>query len=298
MAEDAASASVLPGGVLVEAPSAEDVMAKAGRENFPVASRLLPRRTRGHLLAIYGFARLVDDAGDESAGDRLLLLAEIERDLGRLYLEGKPRIELIRRLGTTVGECRIPPEPFRRLIAANRQDQAVTRYATIGELLAYCELSANPVGQLVLHVLGAATPERIRLSDSICSGLQLTEHWQDVREDLERGRIYVPAEDMERFGCTLADLRSSPATPALRELMAFEVERARRLLDRGRPLVRTLPGRHKLAVAAFVAGGHAALDVIADSGYDVSGGAKRPGRRRLARELLSVLARRRRSETA
>src|SRR5436309_13335266 len=181
------------------APSPEGIMAKAGSENFPVASRLLPGRLRRHLLAIYGFARLVDDIGDEATGDRLALPDALETEVDRVY-DGEPEHPLMRRLAATVRACDISPDPLRALIAANRQDQAVHEYEPIDDLLAYCELSANPVGHLVLQVFGAATPERLRLSDAVCSGLQLTEHWQDVAEDLARGRVYLPAQDMRRFG--------------------------------------------------------------------------------------------------
>jgi squalene synthase HpnC len=177
------------------------------------------------------------------------------------------------------------------LILANRQDQEVTRYRTIDELFAYCELSANPVGELVLHVFGAATPQRIRLSNAVCTALQLVEHCQDVSEDAARGRIYMPEADMERFGCTAADLATRPATCGVRRLLAFELERASELLERGAPLIATLRGRPKLAVAAFVAGGQAAIDAIRKAGYDVIGGAPRPTRRDLASRLIGTLSR-------
>jgi len=253
------------------------VMAKSGRENFPVASPLLPRGTRSHLLAIYGFARLVDDLGDEAPGDRLAGLDWLERELDLVY-EGTPGHPLMRLLVTTVNRFDVPDEPFRKLIEANRQDQRVRSYATYEDLLAYCELSANPVGHLVLYVFEAATADRMKLSDSVCSGLQLTEHWQDVREDLERGRIYLPQEDLARFGCSVDDLGASRPTEAFARLMAFEVERARKLLARGAPLVARLRGRPAVAVAAFVAGGRSALDAIARAGYDVLGRSPRPSK--------------------
>ena len=265
-------------------------MAQARSENFPVASRFLPRRERSHLLALYGFARLVDHAGDEAAGDRLELLGWLEEELDQVY-SGSPTHSLMRRLAPTVRECRIPAEPFRRLIDANRQDQRVASYETIDDLLAYCDLSANPIGHLVLHVFGAATPERMRLSDAICSGLQLTEHWQDVAEDAARGRVYIPAADMRRFGCDQSDLSGPPASDRLRALIAFEVGRARTLLDQGLPLLRTLGGRPALAVAAFVAGGRAALDAVERAGHDVLGGPPRASRRDQGRALLATLGR-------
>jgi squalene synthase HpnC len=267
------------------------VMAQAGTENFPVASRVLPRRVRGHLLALYGFARLVDDVGDEASGDRLALLDWLDAEVDRVYA-GAPTLPVTARLATTVRACAIRPDPLRALIAANRQDQRITRYETIDDLLAYCELSANPVGRLVLAVLGAATPERVRLADAICTGLQLTEHLQDVVEDLDRGRVYVPLADLARFGCEVDDLRRRPAGAEVRSLLAFEVGRARSLLAAGAPLVRTLRGRPALAVAGFVAGGRAALDAIQRAGYDVSGGPPRPSRPTYARALAATLARR------
>ena len=253
------------------------IMAKSGRENFPVASPLLPRGTRSHLLAIYGFARLVDDLGDEAPGDRLAGLDWLERELDLVY-EGTPGHPLMRRLVTTVHRFDVPDEPFRKLIEANRQDQRVGSYSTYEDLLAYCELSANPVGHLVLYVFEAATADRMKLSDSVCSGLQLTEHWQDVREDLERGRIYLPQEDLARFGCSVDDLGASRPTEAFARLMAFEVERARKLLALGAPLVARLRGRPAVAVAAFVAGGRSALDAIVRAGYDVLGRSPRPSK--------------------
>jgi squalene synthase HpnC len=251
------------------------IMSKAGSENFPVASRLLPVATRSHLMAIYGFARLVDDIGDEAPGDRSNLLDWLESELDLVY-EGHPGHPLMRRLAATVRRFHVPRTPFQRLIAANRQDQVVSSYATFDDLLAYCELSANPVGHLVLHVFEAVTPEHIRRSDAICTGLQLVEHWQDVAEDLRRGRVYLPQEDLERFGVNSDELRAARSSIGVRRMMAFEVWRARHLLDRGAPLAGALGGRAGLAVAAFVAGGHSALDAIGRAGYDVLSGDPRP----------------------
>jgi squalene synthase HpnC len=232
---------------------ADEVLAKAARENFPVALFLLPKDVRRRLRDVYGFARLVDDAGDLAEGDREELLGWIEADLDR---GEHPLVARVRDL---------PREPLLRLVEANRQDQRVSRYRTFDELLAYCDLSANPVGELVLHVFGAATPERVRWSDSICTGLQLAEHWQDVGEDRRAGRIYLPLEDLERFGVS----EELQPAEAFRELMRFEVERARDVLHQGLPLVSSLRSRQRLAVAAFAGGGFAALDAVERSGYDV-----------------------------
>jgi squalene synthase HpnC len=263
-------------------PARSAVMSQSADENFPVASRLLGRRARGHLLAVYGFARLVDDIGDEAEGDRLALLDWAEEELDRVYGGQDPEHPVMRALVPTVRECALPPEPLRRLIEANRRDQTVTHYESFDELLDYCRLSAAPVGELVLHVFRAATSERLALSERICAGLQVTEHLQDVAEDHSRGRVYLPAEDLARFGCDDDDLSAATATPQLRALIAFEADRARALLADGAPLARLLSPRPGLAVAAFVAGGRAALDALAHAGYDVLADRPRPTRRGLA----------------
>jgi squalene synthase HpnC len=251
----------------------DEVLAKAARENFPVALFLLPRPVRERLRDVYGFARLVDDAGDLADGDREELLDWLEADLGR---GEHPLVSRVRDL---------PRGPLLRLIEANRQDQRVSRYERFDDLAAYCDLSANPVGELVLHIFGAATPERVRWSDAICTGLQLAEHWQDVGEDLRAGRIYLPLEDLERFGVSEA---LEPGEP-FRRLMGFEVERARGVLREGLPLIRSLRGRPRLAVAAFAGGGVAALDAVERSGYDVLTRSPRAGKAaRLARTLRLV----------
>jgi squalene synthase HpnC len=267
-------------------PDAQTVMARASTENFPVASRMLPRRSRSHLLAVYGFARLTDELGDSALGDRLIALDELERDLDRAYA-GRAEHPLLRALQPTLRECALAREPFARLIEANRVDQRVSRYETWEQLCGYCELSANPVGEIVLGVLGLATPARVRLSNSICTALQLAEHWQDVAEDMAGGRVYLPTEDLDRFGCTPADLAARHAGEPLRRLLAFEVARARGVLAEGAPLIDELHGRAKLAVAAFVAGGRAALDAIERARYDVLPGPPRAGK---GRRLLALTA--------
>jgi squalene synthase HpnC len=265
------------------------ILARASSENFSVASLLLGRRTRRHLLAIYGFARLVDQMGDEAEGDRLALLDFLEEDVERAF-SGTPEHPVLQTLVPTIRECGFPREPFLRLIEANRQDQRVARYATYEELADYCDLSANPVGELVLYVFGAATAERISLSDRVCTALQLVEHWQDVGEDFHRGRVYLPREDLERFGVTEAELGAEHASERLRALLAFEVDRARALLDEGALLVRLLRGRAKLAVAGYVGGGRANLDAIGAAGYDVLARTPRAGRLRRARRTVGALA--------
>ena len=280
---------------------AEDVVANASGENFPVALRMLPARHRRHLTNLYFFARLTDDLGDEAREAReapetadgitqlrLRLLDELATDVDRIYSAKTPQSPVMRAMAETVRECGVPAKPMLDLIQANRQDQLVTRYRTYQELEQYCELSANPVGQIVLYIFGVATPRRIALSDSICTALQLAEHWQDVAEDLASGRIYLPGEDLERFGVTEPDLAAPSAGPAVRQLMIFETDRASRLLDSGAPLVHTLHGAARLAVAGYLAGGRAALAAIRGQDYDVLRGTPRPRKQRLAAELVSA----------
>ena len=263
------------------APSYGAVMAQAQQENFPVASVVLPRRQRGALLAIYGVARLIDDVGDESPGDRGRLLDWLDEELERVFGGAEPDHPAMRALAAVLATTPLPPAPFHALVQANRQDQEVSRYETFEALLGYCQLSAAPVGELVLNVFGAATPERLALSERICAGLQVVEHIQDVAEDYSRGRIYMPTEDMERFGCPESDLAAPRASDALRSLLAFEAARAAGLLDAGAPLARTLKGRPRLAVAGFVAGGRAALQAVVRSSYDVCRSPARSRSRRL-----------------
>ncbi|MFJ9848249.1 squalene synthase HpnC [Streptomyces sp. NPDC101150] len=283
---------------------------KAAHENFPVAPFFLPRAWRADLMAVYGFARLVDDIGDgdlapgggdavllgldrAATDDRIAMLDALEADLRRVFSDGAPgpRHPLLRRLGPTVRRRALTPEPFLGLIEANRQDQIVTRYGTYGDLLAYCELSANPVGRLVLGITGTASPERIRHSDRICTALQIVEHLQDVAEDLGRDRVYLPAEDLKRFGVTEADLAAPSGGASVRALIAYEAERARDLLDEGSPLVGSVHGRLKLLLAGFVAGGRAALRAVAAADHDVLPGPPKPTKLSLLREVGATLRR-------
>jgi len=277
---------------------AEEVAANASGENFPVALRLLPDRYRRHLTALYCFARLTDDLGDQAreAGEhdadlRLGLLDELAADVHRIYQGAPAQSPVMQQMAVTVRECTIPAQPLLDLIQANRQDQQVTRYRTFAELGQYCELSANPVGQMVLYIFGAATPERIALSDRVCTALQLVEHWQDVAEDLANGRIYLPGEDLDRFGVIEADLAEPSAGPVVKNLMRFETDRAQGLLDEGAPLVGTLRGAARLAVAGYLAGGRAALAAIRAEGYDVLSATARPRKPRMAAELVKAYAR-------
>src|SRR5215469_3613296 len=208
-------------------------------------------------MAVYVFARTADDIGDRApVADRSRLLDDLEADVRRLYgaPDGdrpSPARTAVQGLGPAVSDCGIPMQPFLDLIEANRQDQVVTRYQTIDDLLGYCRLSANPVGRIVLHIFGSFSQSRAELSDSICTGLQLAEHWQDLAEDYRDGRIYLPMADMAEFGCAERDLAEPSASPRLRRLIAFEVSRARELLNAGAPLIGTLSGAARLAVAGY-----------------------------------------------
>jgi squalene synthase HpnC len=266
-------------------PTAEAVMARSGGENFPVAMRLLGRDRRRHLLALYGFARLVDQLGDDAPGDRLAALDWLEAELDRAYA-GRAEHPLLRRLSATLRECDLPRGPFVRLIEANRLDQRRRHYETWDQLQEYCALSANPVGELVLGVFAAGGSERVARSDEVCTALQLLEHCQDVGEDHARGRVYLPAEDLERFGCRPEELAGEHTPIALRRVIAFELARARALLDAGSELVAMLSGRPRLAVAGFIGGGRAAATALEASGHDVLGPPARPRR---AERMLAIL---------
>ncbi len=272
----------------------DTITARADTENFPVALRILSAEQRRHLMAIYGFARLTDQIGDAAHGDRLAMLDELQQQVDSCFDDradgnATARHPIIEALAPSIRACAFPIGPFHRLIDANRLDQVKHRCENYQELLDYCDLSANPVGELVLYVFGVATPERIRQSDAVCTALQFVEHWQDVKEDYAAGRIYLPSEDLVKFGCREEELAAAVASPALRELLRFECGRAHGLLDEGVPLVKSLRGRARLAIAGFVAGGRAALDAIARSAYDVMGGAPRARRRDFARRYGGML---------
>jgi squalene synthase HpnC len=259
--------------------TASSVAARARTENFPVASLLFPRALRPHLRAIYGFARLVDIVGDEVAGDRLALLDELEAQLEASY-DGEPTWEVMGRLQPTIRACSLPREPFLRLIEANRMDQRATAYETWADLKHYCVHSADPVGRLVLGVIGRGDDAAaVALSDDVCTGLQLVNFLQDVPRDLALGRVYLPAEDRRRFGVGELDRPSAD----LRRLLEFEAARARGLLASGEELGRLLGGgRVGRAVALFARGGLAALAALERADWDIFTGRPRPSRARLA----------------
>lgn len=265
------------------------------RENFPVASRLLPRRMRRHLLAVYDYCRLVDDVGDEARGDRLAQLDWLDDEVDRAFAEsrgegGRATHPVLVRLVPTITSCDLSSEPFHRLVEANRRDQHVDRYASWEALREYCTFSAHPVGRLVLAVFGVSTPQRVGWSDDVCTGLQLVEHLQDVAEDRrEKRRVYLPADTLARHGVTDANLDAPTAAPALRSAVASEVLRARGLLASGVHLAASLRGSARLAVCGFTGGGLATLDALDVARHDVLGTVARPTRRRTASRSFEVL---------
>jgi squalene synthase HpnC len=268
-------------------------------ENFPVALRLLPRRLRADLVAVYDVVRVIDDLGDQAAGNRTALLTEFGRDLATVWEGGRPEHPVLRRLVPAVQARGLDREPFERLVQANLVDQRVHRYTTYAELRGYCALSAEPIGRIVLALFGVGAagvgaaevgdPAVIECSDRICAALQLIEHWQDVAEDRRAGRVYLPQEDLAAFGVVEAELDGTVASPALRRLMAFQVTRAAELLDSGAPLVGLLSGWARLAVAGYLAGGRAALDALRRANGNVLAGPPLPRRRDLLYHLLHLL---------
>lgn len=258
-------------------------------ENFPVALRLLPRRLRADLVAVYDVARVIDDLGDQAVRNRTALLTEFRRDLVAVWECGRPEHPVLRRLVPTVQARRLDREPFERLVQANLVDQRVHRYATYAELRGYCTLSAEPIGRIVLALCGVGDLAAIERSDRVCAALQLIEHWQDVAEDRRAGRVYLPQEDLVAFGVAEAELDGTVASPALRRLMAFQITRAAELLDSGAPLVGQLRGWARLAVAGYLAGGRAALDALRRAPGDVLAGPPLPRRRDVLRHLARLL---------
>ena len=280
----------MPPAGLLDAPelAAERIDARARGENFPVVSLLAPRWARPHLRAVYAFARLVDNLGDEAAGDRTLLLDELEREL-----EGPARTEIMRRLHETIAARSLAFEPFRRLIEANRIDQRKSRYETWDEVRDYCTYSADPVGRLVLGIYGRADDTGlVAQSDSVCTGLQLVNFLQDPPRDLALGRIYLPQEDLRRFGVRDEEI-AGPLTERIADVLRFEAGRARSLLERGRPLADALGGRPGLSVALYARGGLAALAALERAGWDVYTRRPAPTRWTFARLALLELLRRR-----
>jgi squalene synthase HpnC len=245
-------------------------LARRHYENFTVVSRLLPRALRQHVANIYAYCRWADDLADETADPKrgLALLAWWERSLRECF-QGRAVHPVFIAMGETIRKFNIPIEPFVDLLVAFRQDQTVTRYETIDQVLEYCRYSANPVGRLVLFLGRCHTEDRVRLSDSICTGLQLANFCQDVASDWDRSRIYFPRVACRRFGYDEAAFARRECNDAFRQLLAVEVDRAAGWLREGAPLARKMPDGLRLPVALFVAGGQAILEAIRRRQFDV-----------------------------
>jgi squalene synthase HpnC len=239
-------------------------------ENFHVASWFLPARLRPHFHSIYAYCRIADDLGDE-VGNREQSLALLDLWGGELdaCYQGEARHPVFVALAETVRACDIPKQPFADLLVAFRQDQNVLRYPSMDDVLEYCRYSANPVGRLVLYACGYRTPEMFLLSDFTCTALQLANFWQDIRSDYERGRIYLPLDDMQKHGVDEATIARREPTPAFRELVRHEVDYTRQLFTNGLPLIDMVDRELALDLDLFSRGGLEILHAIERRHYDV-----------------------------
>ena len=255
---------------LAEAQAYCERLARTHYENFSVATWFLPKRLRPHFYSVYAYCRISDDLGDEVGDPRqaLDLLDEWERQLEACYL-GEPRHPVFIALRETIGACQIPQHEFADLLKAFRQDQTVHRYETFDDVLAYCRYSANPVGHLVLYVCGYRDAERQQLADYTCTALQLANFWQDVSVDWQKGRVYLPLEDMRRFEVSEREIAERRPTPDFLRLMKFEVERARDWFQRGLSLVERVDRELAMDIELFSRGGMEILNAIERKGYDV-----------------------------
>lgn len=239
-------------------------------ENFPLVSWLLPPSLHQHFYNVYAFCRWSDDLGDE-LGDRTRSQQALQwwrGELSKCYA-GEGSHPVFVALRGTVERFQIPAQPFHDLITAFEQDQVTTEYATFDDVRGYCRCSADPVGRIVLYLCEQFTEQHALWSDSICTGLQLANFWQDVSRDLDIGRIYLPREDCERFGYSFDELRRRVTNDCFIELMRFEVERARNFLIEGLPLIECLPGRLQVDIDLFARGGLCILERIQSMGYGV-----------------------------
>jgi squalene synthase HpnC len=255
---------------LEEAQAYCERLARTHYENFSVATWFLPKRLRQHFYSVYAYCRISDDLGDE-VGDpqqALALLDEWERELEACY-GGEPRHPVFIALRETIRACEIPQHEFADLLKAFRQDQTVHRYETFDDVLGYCRYSANPVGHLVLYVCEYRDAERQQLSDSTCTALQLANFWQDISVDWQKGRIYLPLEDMRRFGVSEREIAERRPTPEFLKLMKFEVERARECFARGLPLAGHVDRELAVDIELFSRGGQEILNAIERQGFDV-----------------------------
>jgi len=245
-------------------------LARSHYENFSVASWFLPRKLRPHFYSLYAYCRISDDLGDEvgDAQQSLALLAQWEDELDACYA-GTPRHPVFVALRPTILACQIPRDPFANLLRAFRQDQTVTRYQTFEDLLGYCVNSANPVGRLVLYACGYSDPERQQLSDFTCTALQLANFWQDVAVDYAKGRIYLPLDDLRRHAVSESEVAQRMFSPAFRELMRFEVNRARDWFRNGRRLIGMVDRELAVDLELFSLGGEEILKSIEKQDFDV-----------------------------
>jgi squalene synthase HpnC len=273
--------SALPSAYRIpeKAPTLEEALAWCKRlaeshyENFHVASWFLPKALRPYFHSIYAYCRVSDDLGDEvgNPAQALALLDQWGQELDACY-EGRARHPVFVALAETIRDCSIPKQPFADLLTAFRQDQTVTRYANMLDLLGYCRYSANPVGRLVLYACGEAGEERFRYSDATCSALQLANFWQDVRLDWSKGRVYIPQQDMEFFGVTEQTIADGLATPEFRALMKFEVDFARGRFEEGLALIDKVDRDLAVDIDLFSRGGLEILRAIERRDYDVLSG--------------------------
>lgn len=238
-------------------------------ENFTVVSRLMPAEKRKYIYALYAYSRYTDDLGDELEEGNLEALDTWEKDLMRVFQGEEPKNAILMALQDTVRSHSLTAEPFRKLIEANRMDQLNKSYGTYEDLLEYCDHSANPVGRVFLGIFGYNDERRNNLSDKTCTGLQLTNFWQDVNRDEKMGRVYLPEEDMKQFGYSRKMLEDRIYNEEFVELMKLEVSRARNLLEEGLELVPLLDSRIKMDVRLFNQGGLSILDKIEEEEYDV-----------------------------
>ena len=264
-------------------------LAKSHYENFLVAGVFCPRHLRQHFYNVYSYCRISDDLGDEigDTAKSLILLDWWEEELDAMY-GGRPRHPVFVALEQTVRQFRIPADPFRDLLIAFRSDQRVTRYPSMEDVLHYCRYSANPVGRLVLYLCGYDDPERLALSDKTCTALQLANFWQDVRRDLDKDRIYLPLDDMARFGVTEEQLFAHRFTPGFADLLRHEIEFTRSLFEEGRQLCALVDRRVRLDIEMFNRGGMEVLRLIEQQGYDTL--TRRPSVSKLRQ--MSILAHR------
>ena len=255
---------------LAEARAYCQQLAESHYENFHVVSRFLPKALRPHFQSIYAYCRVSDDLGDE-VGDRSAALALLHlwgQELDACY-EGRAQHPVFVALAETIRACAIPKEPFADLLTAFRQDQTVTRYATMQDVLGYCRYSANPVGRLVLYACGEVNDENFRLSDATCTALQLANFWQDVRVDFAKGRVYLPQEDMLRFGVSDETIAKGVATPEFRALLRHEVDYARSLFEEGLQLIGRVNRELAVDLDLFSRGGLEILRAIERQDCDV-----------------------------